>query len=188
MRKYSFIFSVVAVAFVAAYSLAAASSTTWPVPGYLAEQVQRTCAECRSEGWIVPADIDRATLHRLVNAPCDRVRISAIYTLGEIHDRDAVGSLVSMLKWDNGHVRRSAAHALGKIGDAASVVPLVQVMNDNQEKILIRCTAARALGRISDFRAVQALRRASQGHEPILARAAGQALHGASGHLFIGSK
>ena len=188
MRKYSFFFTVAMAIFLAAYSLAAASPANWPVPDYLAAQVKRACADCQAREWITPGDIDSATLRRLVNAPCDRVRIVAIYTLGEIRDREAVGGLVTMLDDQNAHIRRSAAHALGKIGHVGSVGPLVQMMNNQDEDIMTRCTAARSLGRIADLKAVQALRLACQCRERILARAADQALHGVSGLLFLGSK
>ena len=55
-------------------------------------------------------------------------------------------------------VRLSCADALGKIGDKYAVTPLIEVMQDEDEKsVYLRESAASALGMIGDMRALDPL-------------------------------
>jgi HEAT repeat protein len=93
--------------------------------------------------------------------------VLAAYALGEIGDRRAVDSLISVLQRKDlsADVRCRAATALGKIDDTRALDPLVVIVSEWREgwgwseDRGVRCSAADALGAIGDPRALPALRR-----------------------------
>lgn len=143
--------------------LAMAGENPKKIPQYLQKKVLTACQEAASRGLISPVTVvDREALLVLVNAPCERVRTVAIYTLGDIREPRAVEPLILALESPDPNLRRVAAHALGKIGRAEAVGPLAALVSDKKQPERVRCTAARALGHIEDMRAAQALRQAAQ--------------------------
>ena len=85
------------------------------------------------------------------------VRDRASEALGEIGDARAAQPLIQALKcekYEDEYVRNTAVAALRKIGEPA-VQPLIQALKDKDKDV--REGAAKALGRIGDFRAVDPL-------------------------------
>lgn len=68
-----------------------------------------------------------------------------------------VESLIQDLKDDDNNVRSHAIYSLGQIGDEKAVEPLIQVMDDENERIDVRNHAICVLGEIGDRRAVEPL-------------------------------
>ncbi|NPE27830.1 HEAT repeat domain-containing protein [Methanococcoides sp. SA1] len=66
-------------------------------------------------------------------------------------------SFIEDLKDEDDNVRSHAIHSLGQIGDEKAVEPLIQVMNDENERIDVRRHATSVLGQIGDGRAVKPL-------------------------------
>ncbi|MCF8031609.1 MAG: HEAT repeat domain-containing protein [Desulfarculaceae bacterium] len=81
-------------------------------------------------------------------------RYCAIYTLGELRDPRAAELLKAMLHDPDPNVRRMAAHGLGKQGDRSAVMPLVEVLCRQRERVAVRSAAAASLGKLGDRRAV----------------------------------
>ena len=87
-------------------------------------------------------------------------RVLAAKAIANLKDTTAVNSLLYCLnnKNENYKVRFACADALGKIGDRYAVIPLIDVMKDEDEKsIYIRESAASALGMLGDVRAIEPL-------------------------------
>ncbi|GAG30218.1 unnamed protein product, partial [marine sediment metagenome] len=78
------------------------------------------------------------------------------------------------------YARLDAASSLGKIGDARAVEPLIQSLNDSNERF--RGQAAVALGELKDNRAVEPLIKALKDKDKSVRKAAAQSLG------FIGDK
>jgi HEAT repeat protein len=75
----------------------------------------------------------------------------AAIALGLLGDKDLVGVLVGMLGEAKGLATQAAiASALGFIGDASSIEPLVEMMEDEEKTDLARAFAAAALGLVAD--------------------------------------
>lgn len=55
------------------------------------------------------------------------------------------------------HLRRIAAHALGKLGDKDAVMPIIEILCNQDEDDQVQLAAVRALGRLGDPRAVRIL-------------------------------
>jgi HEAT repeat protein len=88
------------------------------------------------------------------------VRINSAKTLANIKDTSAVNTLLYCLnnKAENYKLRLACAEALGKIGDKYAVVPLSEVLNDeNEHSLYLKESAAFALGMIGDMKAVDTL-------------------------------
>ncbi|MCB2190990.1 MAG: HEAT repeat domain-containing protein [Deltaproteobacteria bacterium] len=145
--------------------LCLSSSLAWSgeklreIPTYLQKKVLAACSQAAEQGLMSPiSTVDQGALIALVDAPCDHVRFVAVYTLGEIRCSDAATTLIDLLDDTDPTMRRVTVHALGKIGCEQAVSPLTVIANDQSQPTLVRCTAARALGRIKGRHAVQALR------------------------------
>ncbi len=82
-----------------------------------------------------------------------RILVAAV--LGELADRRAVSSLVTLLGDTNENVRATAATALGNLEDTQGVEPLISALDDPNTDV--RSNAAIALGRLGDSRALPAL-------------------------------
>ena len=88
------------------------------------------------------------------------VRVMSAKAIANLRDTSAVTSLLYCLnnKDENYKVRLACADALGRIGDKYAVVPLIEVVKDEDEKsVYLRETAATALGMLGDIRAVDPL-------------------------------
>lgn len=88
------------------------------------------------------------------------VRIMCAKAMGNYKNTSVVTSLLYCLnnKNENYRVRLACADALGRIGDKYAVVPLIEVVKDEEEKsVYLREGAACALGLIGDTRAIDPL-------------------------------
>lgn len=82
------------------------------------------------------------------------VRIQAVYALGNLKDLHSVTQIVELLDNDQWSQMKSACcSALGNIGDSFAVESLLTALNNSSENV--RYSAANALGRIKDTRAVE---------------------------------
>lgn len=90
-------------------------------------------------------------IQRLLLELSNSIDRSAIQGAGWV-SANAIGDVLTD---DLPELRMAAATALGKIGDADAVGPLVQRLNDSDERVRVR--AARSCGRIGDPRAVEPL-------------------------------
>lgn len=101
----------------------------------------------------------------LENTPYDfddliNVRVMCAKAIANIKDTSVVGSLLYCLnnKNENYKVRLACADALGKIGDKYAVAPLIDLMQDEEEKsVYLKESAVSALGILGDSRAVAPL-------------------------------
>lgn len=101
----------------------------------------------------------------LENTPYDfddliNVRVMCAKAIANIKDTSVVGSLLYCLnnKNENYKVRLACADALGKIGDKYAVAPLIDLMQDEEEKsVYLKESAVSALGILGDSRAVDPL-------------------------------
>ena len=101
----------------------------------------------------------------LENTPYDfddliNVRVMCAKAIANIKDTSVVGSLLYCLnnRNENYKVRLACADALGKIGDKYAVAPLIDLMQDEEEKsVYLKESAVSALGILGDSRAVDPL-------------------------------
>ncbi len=100
------------------------------------------------------------------------VVVGAARILGAVGDVRAVPNLVEALKTDDVVVGAAVLEALGVLGDAACVPWVVAAL----EHRFCAVSACGALGKLSDGRGVEALRRAVDDDDRTLALAAAQAL------------
>ncbi|MCM1339654.1 MAG: HEAT repeat domain-containing protein [Muribaculaceae bacterium] len=90
----------------------------------------------------------------------NNVRIMCAKAIANQKNTDVVSSLLYCLnnKNENYRVRLACADALGRIGDRFAVAPLIEVVNDEDEKsVYLRESAVSALGLLGDSRAVDPL-------------------------------
>ncbi len=88
------------------------------------------------------------------------VRSMCAKAIANYKDNDTVTTLLYCLnnKTEHYRVRLACADALGKIGNKYAVAPLIEIVQDEDEKsIYLRETAATALGFLGDARAVDSL-------------------------------
>lgn len=88
------------------------------------------------------------------------VRIMCAKAIGNQKNTEVVSSLLYCLnnKDENYRLRLACADALGRIGDRFAVAPLIDVVNDEEEKsVYLRESAVSALGLLGDSRAVDSL-------------------------------
>lgn len=88
------------------------------------------------------------------------VRCMCAKAIANFKDTETVTTLLYCLnnKSENYKVRLACADALGKIGDKYAVAPLIEIMQDEDEKsVYLRETAATALGALGDSRAIDSL-------------------------------
>ena len=79
--------------------------------------------------------------------------VEALLCMGE----PAIDPLLDALKNNNPSAREYAAYTLGKFGDPRATIPLLQLLPDDVENVIM--TTLRALGKIADPRAVEPLLR-----------------------------
>jgi len=82
------------------------------------------------------------------------VREAATEALVGLNDTRAVEPLIKALKDENSEVRENAVWSLRDLGDTRAVEPLIQVLKDENEDKWVRWSAALALGKLNDSRAV----------------------------------
>ena len=88
------------------------------------------------------------------------LRVLCAKAISNYKDTSVVGALLYCLNNKNEHykVRLACADALGKIGDKYAVAPLIDLVQDEEEKsVYLKESAASALGKIGDLRAVDPL-------------------------------
>ncbi len=88
------------------------------------------------------------------------VRVLCAKAISNYKDTSVVGALLYCLNNKDEHykVRLACADALGKIGDKYAVAPLIDLVQDEDEKsVYLKESAASALGAIGDLRAVDPL-------------------------------
>lgn len=88
------------------------------------------------------------------------LRVLCAKAISNYKDTSVVGSLLYCLNNKDEHykVRLACADALGKIGDKFAVTPLINLVQDDEEKsVYLKESAASALGAIGDERAVDPL-------------------------------
>ena len=89
-----------------------------------------------------------------------QIRVNVAKLLANLKDKSAVNALLYCLnnKEENYKLRLCCAEALGKIGDKYAVLPLSEILNDeNENSIYLKESAAFALGMIGDKKAVDSL-------------------------------
>ena len=100
-------------------------------------------------------------LYDLLAALGDRTehlgRVHAAEVLGSASDPRAVAALVEALRDEHPDIRRLSARALREIGSVRSIEPLVDRLQDPDEKWKTRMFAAEALGRIGTSSAIDGL-------------------------------
>lgn len=87
----------------------------------------------------------------------------------------AVLPLVGELHYHESEVRRRAVHALGQIGNHAAVEPLIRLLDEDEDKLVLWCVAL-ALGKFADSSAVPSLRSALEDEDSNVGTAAASAL------------
>ena len=87
------------------------------------------------------------TLINKADDPSERVRLKAVYVLGELEDPRAFDTLVKALADPYVEVRRNAAKALGKLKDLRVFDALIKALTDPSASV--RREAAKALGELS---------------------------------------
>ena len=88
------------------------------------------------------------------------LRVLCAKAIGNYKDTSVVGALLYCLNNKDEHykVRLACADALGKIGDKYAVTPLINLMQDEEEKsVYLKESAVSALAAIGDIRAVDPL-------------------------------
>lgn len=87
------------------------------------------------------------------------VRKVIIYALARYRSPQIVSSLTPLLKDKNNEIRSASVYALAEIGDAASAIVLVEVLQTRrkEEDAFVRSQAARGLGRIGNRSGIDAL-------------------------------
>lgn len=88
------------------------------------------------------------------------LRVLCAKAISNHKDTSVVGALLYCLNNKDEHykVRLACADALGKIGDRYAVVPLIDLVQDEEEKsVYLKESAASALGAIGDMRAIDPL-------------------------------
>lgn len=88
------------------------------------------------------------------------VRVLSAKAIANLKNTAAVTPLLYCLnnKDENYKIRLACADALGKIGDRYAVAPLINVVQDEEEKsVYLKESAATALGLLGDLRAVEPL-------------------------------
>lgn len=88
------------------------------------------------------------------------LRVLCAKAISNYKDTSVVGVLLYCLNNKNEHykVRLACADALGKIGDKYAVAPLIDLMQDEEEKsVYLKESAVSALGAIGDMRAIDPL-------------------------------
>lgn len=94
------------------------------------------------------------------NDSLTRIRVNITKALANTKDSQAVYPLLYCLnsKDENYKVKLSCADALGKIGDKYAVLPLMNVIEDeNESSVYVKESAVSALGMIGDEKAVDSL-------------------------------
>ena len=89
-----------------------------------------------------------------------QIRVNVAKLLANLKDTSAVNALLYCLnnKQENYKLRLSCAEALGKIGDKFAVLPLSEILkDDNENSVYLKESAAFALGMIGDTKAVEPL-------------------------------
>jgi len=113
------------------------------------------------EGRVAWTPLEDRRLYDLIEALGDRSehlrRVHAVEELGSASDPRAVGALVEALRDEHPDIRRLSARALREIGSIRSVYPLVDRLQDPEEKWKTRMLAAEALGRIGTSSAIEGL-------------------------------
>lgn len=90
----------------------------------------------------------------------NNVRVMCAKALANQKNTEVVSSLLYCMnnKNENYRVRLACADALGRIGDRFAVAPLIDVVNDEEEKsVYLRESAVSALGLLGDKRAIDPL-------------------------------
>ncbi len=88
------------------------------------------------------------------------LRVLCAKAISNHKDTSVVGALLYCLNNKDEHykVRLACADALGKIGDRYAVAPLIDLVQDEEEKsVYLKESAASALGAIGDMRAIDPL-------------------------------
>lgn len=124
-----------------------------------------TCADSyRDESTLGPL-VDLLLTRNQINEHIDtdsliNLRVLCAKAISNYKDTSIVGSLLYCLNNKDEHykVRLACADALGKIGDRFAVTPLINLVQDEDEKsVYLKESAASALGAIGDERAVEPL-------------------------------
>lgn len=97
----------------------------------------------------------RIPVIKLLENQSDEVRRQAILCLGEVGVSENSSLILPHLKDEYWPARIAAADALGNLGDCATVLPLCEAMDDDDEDLAM--AAINALGKIADEKAIPGL-------------------------------
>lgn len=98
-------------------------------------------------------------LRVMATDPAPLVRAAAIQALAELGDRAAIGDILPLLRDADRWVREKAVEAVGAFKAAKALDPLMALLADDPEWS-VRASAAEALGRLGDPRAIGVLTQA----------------------------
>lgn len=87
-------------------------------------------------------------IQNLLNDKQIEVRLSAIWALGQLDNKNIRPTLIHTLADPNPEIRGAAAEALGELGDASAIQPLINALSDEESNV--RYSSAVALGRLDD--------------------------------------
>lgn len=120
-------------------------------------------ADSHKDGSILSVLLNILLLKNVISEDIDsliNLRVICAKAISNYKDTSTVGSLLYCLnnKNENYKVRLACADALGRIGDKYAVAPLIDVVQDEEEKsVYVKESAAFALGLLGDTRAVDPL-------------------------------
>jgi HEAT repeat protein len=110
-------------------------------------------------------DTAAAALRPLLSDPRGEVRLAAILSLAELHDRAALPPLIEALADPDRHVREAAAIALGRLGDAEGALPaLCRALREGSPEV--RFQAAASIAELDPAGAVPHLLEALRDQDP----------------------
>ncbi len=95
-----------------------------------------------------PATFDR--LRQLLSDKSEFVQLAACFAVGQVADTASQDQLLTLSKFPNPEIRKSALDALSKLGTQAASARLAEVLNDDNEMASIRALAAQWMFRLKD--------------------------------------
>lgn len=90
----------------------------------------------------------REALRKSLEDPDEEVRLHALWSLGQLGDKDASGKIILMLQDPVAELRKSAAYVLGSLGATDALESLLVLLSDKTPDV--RWNAAMAMARLGD--------------------------------------
>ena len=145
----------------------------------LAELLDGSSARVREAALLAIGSHDRPGLRQRVEQQLRSSDVPTVamaaWALGELEDRESVGSLEQVMGHDAAAVRTAAAWALGQI-ESVDATPSLERMAERDDSRMARLAAIEALGQIESARSAPVLARVLGGEDQRLAVAAAEAM------------